>query len=1085
MAITLGGLVIGGIPAITDSVSAAPAASPHPATSKTGGLPTGRAWKVTLLTGDVVHVRTDRGRPPLVSVDPGPGRRDVPMIKDIRPDGTVRVLPADVTGLIGRKIDPALFNVTTLIEQGDDDASRSTLPLIVQGGDSPGRSLKAVHATAVRHHKGKRAAQLTSSGRLAAGVKHIWLDRRFKATKLDRDLEQIGAPAAWTAGATGKGVDVAVLDTGIDATHPDLKGKIAEQQNFATDAKDTVDRQGHGTHVAATIAGTGAAAHGARKGVAPDAHLLIGKVLDDAGNGYESDVIKGMEWAASKAKIVSMSLGSYADNTADPDSDPVAKAADDLTARYGTLFVVAAGNDGPYADSIGSPGIAPAVLTVGAVDADDKPADFSSQGGALLKPDIAAPGVETIAARAAGTGIGHPVDAYYTALSGTSMATPHVAGAAADLLQKHPGWSPARLKAALTSTADAVTGNVNQVGTGRLDVAAAVAATVTADDSGVAFGRVPHGAAPTVTKKLSWTNAGSTPVELRLSATFADHAGHDSGAVQVPASVTVPAGGSASATLTLDPGRLSTAGYYSGAVTAQAGGATLRTRLGAFAEPETHTLTFKTTPLPGTPEGNTITKMWVLNLDDPNTFATAVEFGESDDPTVSLAAGRYVALGVVEATEPDSDEFRVALAGSPEVNVDQDTTLSLDGSKAEPVKFAAPDAATMSDKVLHVERGTADGIWAFDINHTELYSIPIDAPKTGSFDVYVGGRVASGDGTKVYDLLHDLGSRVPAKIDYTAGQKEVARIDERFHALGGDAGTVRHVRRSVTPAGYSVDQTSENVPAGTARTDYVTATGGVRWQDEAGPTEDTAGWLPQEDIRAYSPGGVYAGDWMRQPFRPGPYSATGQTASACAPSPVTRTSGNIHVQLVALQDRIDGFDCMTWFSDDPIPETMKVYAGDELVGTTAHAYGDFSVPAKAGTYRLVFDVDASELTPVSAKTSTTWTFRSKPGEERVPLLTVDYALPLDLLNHPNGDSATFTVARVGGAATAKATGLKLWTSLDDGTTWQPAPVTTGTGGTYTATLPKAAKDQGVSLRVQATDDGGGKIDQTVIRAYTG
>jgi subtilisin family serine protease len=1086
--VALGGLVIGGVPPISGSASAAP----HAGASKIGGLPQGRAWKVTLLTGDVVRVRTVQGRPPLVSADPGPGRQGVPLIRDIRPDGTVRVIPVDVGRLIGKKIDPALFNVTTLIKEGDDDASRPTLPLIVQGGDAKGSSLKAVHATAVRQPKNRRASALTASGTLAAGVTHIWLDRKVKATALDRDLEQIGAPAAWKAGATGKGVDVAVLDTGIDAGHPDLQGKIVEQQNFATDSTDTVDHYGHGTHVAATIAGTGTAAHGERKGVAPDARLLIGKVLDNYGDGYESDVIKGMEWAASKAKIVNMSLGGFADNTADPDSDPVAKAADDLTAQYGTLFVVAAGNDGPDRDTVSSPGVAPAALTVGAVDAEDRPADFSSRGGSLLKPEIAAPGVATISARAAGTTLGTPVDANYTAASGTSMATPHVAGAAADLLQKHPDWTPARLKAALTSTTDPVAGGVQRVGAGRLDVGAAVAATVTADDSGVAFGRIAHGSTQTVTKKLSWTNTGSSPVTLRLSAAFTDHAGHDPGAVRVPASVTVPAGGSASATLTLDPSRLSTAGDYTGAVTAQAGGVTLRTALGAFAEPETHTLTLKATPYPGTPDGNAFPYVGVLNLDDPNTFRAVPDFDASGVATVPLAAGRYVVLGWIDSYATKWDVYRTTLVGSSEVDLDRDATLALDASKSEPVKIAAPGAPKMSDVMIDTERGTADGIWSLGVIANastitpSVYSTPIDAPRTGTFDVYVGGRALSDDGTKVYDLLHNIGSRVPEKIDYTADPDEMARVDERFHARGGDTSALVFQKRyGVTPAGFLATEVEGRFAAGSARTDYVTATPGVRWLGEAGQQKgEDLGWTVQEAVRKYSAGSVSAEEWIRQPIRPGPYSATGEAFSGCAPRPVTRAPGNVHVELVVLQDRIDGFDCTVDLIDPQIDQTMKLYAGGSLAGTASRSYGDFTVPRAADTYRLVYDVDASKLTPVSTKTSTTWTFRSKPGETRVPLLTVDYALPLDLLNHPSGDTATFTVARVKGAATATATGLKLWTSLDDGKTWTSAAVT-GTNGKYTAKLPQVTKSQAVSLRVQATDNGGGMIDQTIIRAYTG
>jgi subtilisin family serine protease len=151
----------------------------------------------------------------------------------------------------------------------------------------------------------------------------------------------------------------------------------------------------------------------------------------------------GMSWAVSQhAAIVSMSLGG------DPGdgTSPLERAVDELSSTSTTLFVIAAGNSGPEPGTITSPGAAASALTVGAVDGTDAMADFSSRGpliNGVIKPNIVAPGVNIVAARAAGTSLGDPVDDNYTALSGTSMATPHVAGIAAILKQEHPTWSGA------------------------------------------------------------------------------------------------------------------------------------------------------------------------------------------------------------------------------------------------------------------------------------------------------------------------------------------------------------------------------------------------------------------------------------------------------------------------------------------------------------------------------------------------------------------------------------------------------------------------------------------------------------------
>ncbi|MFM9442669.1 S8 family peptidase [Streptomyces acidiscabies] len=281
------------------------------------------------------------------------------------------------------------------------------------------------------------------------GVEKIWLDGKAEAA-LDRSTSQIGAPRAWAVGYDGKGVKVAVLDTGVDGTHPDLRGRVDAAKNFS-EAADTVDRVGHGTHVAATVAGSGAHSGGKYKGVAPGARLISAKVLDDTGFGADSGIIAGAQWAVAQgAKVINLSLGS----PDSPGDNPLEQAVNELSASSGALFVIAAG-------TVGSPGSAAAALTVGAVDRTDAMADFSSRGptaDGALKPDLTAPGVGIVAAKAAEGTEGDPAADGYVSMSGTSMATPHVAGAAAILAQRHPDWTGERIKAALTASAEPTPG---------------------------------------------------------------------------------------------------------------------------------------------------------------------------------------------------------------------------------------------------------------------------------------------------------------------------------------------------------------------------------------------------------------------------------------------------------------------------------------------------------------------------------------------------------------------------------------------------------------------------------------------------
>lgn len=280
-------------------------------------------------------------------------------------------------------------------------------------------------------------------------------DRIFHAEGL-ASSEQIGAGVAWEKGIEGAGVRVAILDTGIVATHPELSSRIVQTASFT--GGDGTDLQGHGTHVAGIVASQGLE-DSASKGVAPGANLLTAQVCDERGLCLESNVIAGLEWALGRgAKVINLSLGgdSFGDHC---DTDPLAAAVNDVVAR-GAVVVASAGNTG---GGVGSPACASSAIAVGAVDGNDARASFSSVGTAL---DLMAPGVSIYS-----TYISSP----YQRLSGTSMASPHVAGAVALVLAKDPSLDPAGVSLLLTSTAKDLgnPGFDNDTGYGRVDVASA------------------------------------------------------------------------------------------------------------------------------------------------------------------------------------------------------------------------------------------------------------------------------------------------------------------------------------------------------------------------------------------------------------------------------------------------------------------------------------------------------------------------------------------------------------------------------------------------------------------------------------
>ncbi|MET8045411.1 S8 family serine peptidase [Micromonospora sp. NPDC005215] len=733
--------------------SAAPPTTPD----RPVGLPpaaAGRASTVTLITGDTVTVTTAADGSTVTTVRRPDG--GTPTFHRTVLNGDTYVYPDTALPYVtGGVLDRQLFNVTELIDDGYDDAHTDTLPLIVTMTDAAARArtrptvdgaelvrpLDSVRGAALTRQRATAerfwtalttgpARRTGAAPTLANGIAKVWLDGRVHADLAD-STAQIGAPTLWAEGNTAAGVDVAVLDSGADAEHPDLAGQIAESSSFVPEEPDILDYKGHGTHVASTIAGTGAASGGVERGVAPGARLHIGKVLNSEGSGQNSWIIAGMEWAAreQKARVVSMSLGGEATDG----SDPMSQAVERLSAETGALFVIAAGNSGPA--SIGSPGAADSALTVGAVDATDHLADFSSQGPRAgdggLKPEITAPGVDILAARS------HLVrgSGDYTLMSGTSMATPHVAGTAALVAAAHPDWTGQRIKEALVSTVKATPGYTPyQAGAGRVDAVAATRATVFATPSAYSgFQAWPQQPGMTVDRTVTYTNVGGAPVTLKLAL---DATTAPAGLFALSAdTLTVPAGGTATVTLTAAYDKLPVEKQVSGMIVAtdEAGVVRGRTLVGAGKEGQRQNLTLVAKDRDGKPLVGKV----ILTTDG---LFTAVDLPESGTATLRLPVASWNGWITADVRGVNGPRSRgMAMLSFTDVNLDRDRTVTLDARAAKQVRATVPQEATATSLRMDIHRSTANGLTESQVlpndSYDSMWALPTSQKVTdGEFE---------------------------------------------------------------------------------------------------------------------------------------------------------------------------------------------------------------------------------------------------------------------------------------------------------------------------------------------------------------
>ncbi|WP_433528315.1 S8 family peptidase [Micromonospora sp. CA-263727] len=1175
----------------------------------------GQATPITLITGDTITVRTLPGGERAVSADPnGPSRGGVSLYREN--DDMYAVPLVARPGIASGSLDDQLFNVDELLRSGYDDRAAAAIPVILSGTRTAARrttrqhTLESIDAVAVSIAK-KDAHDFwrghdTAAERKSVEIDKIWLDRQVTAD-LTQSVPQIGAPAAWTAGLEGDGVTVAVLDTGVDAQHPDLAGRVTAAKNFST-SPGTGDNFGHGTHVAATIAGTGV------RGVAPKARILNGKVLGDDGGGQLSDIIDGMEWAVDTgADIVNMSLGT---STPDNGSNPLSAAVDRLTRQSGVLFVVAAGNSGRV-QGIGSPASASEALTVGAVDRSDALAGFSTRGPRIgdfaVKPEITAPGVDIVAARAAGTTMGAPVDERYTKASGTSMATPHVAGAAAILKQQHPSWTAARLKAALVTTARAATYPAAQGGAGRVDVARVTSQQAYGVPAALNLGAVPYresGSYEPISRTVSLHNDAThdRTFTLGVSGVNAVGAATPAAAFDLPDSVTVPAGGTGQVTFTVDPNVLPIDTYYSGVLTATAADAALRFPYTIHLEPLLHEVAVSGIGRDGIAAGG-VSRVTLLSETATSYFAYRTYFDADGTARARVRPGTYTLT--TEIFTPDADRnwiADIATGTRPSLAVDADVSFTYDAREAAEVRIDTGRATELRGSAVFYQRMWQRGsatvtddqatLLPADVKH--LYMFPAPAPVNGTQQIAISTTLTApvltatargltltpdslagakpfdgtstlevadlGDGSAVarhargklalvthstevpvataienaaksgaaavavanrtpgrlvavagsqavpafaltgaqgtvlatavkkqrtvrvtltgtpyspyqYDLVNTFRDSVPeGELRFTTDDTNTARITANMYAHGRATGTFKQASKPAWAFFYGAVDTS--IAFGRPHEQWVTADPNVRYQSGVA-LGDTGFAMFERTWHSYTPGTRPVVDWFKQVANP------------------TRTDTYFYQSYSSVRGNYLSVGAAPFPDSDPthlsIPDAtdvtgIRIYRGDELIGSAGYFTTTVNFDAAPGTYRTVLEATRSfDGWAYSPHTITTWTFGipgPATGHRTIPLPRLQYHVSVDLTNSvAAGRPLTFTVQATPTAAADPAiTSVRTWVSFDDGRSWTELAV--AADGATTMVIPPRKRTSGyVSLRTVASDAVGHRIDQTVDRAF--
>ncbi|MGW9435475.1 S8 family peptidase [Streptomyces sp. NPDC055607] len=1074
--------------------------------------------RIPLVTGDRVVVDAT-GR--MVGFESAEGRAHIPV--EIRRTGDhTLVVPADAQRLIATgRLDQRLFDLDVLTDPRLRESHRDGLKLIVQyeGGATAAaragvrtagetrlrRTFPTLGADAVRASRDDLAEvweALTDRRKdgvraTASGIGRVWLDG-VRGASLDRSVRQIGADRAWESGYDGTGVRIAVLDTGVDKTHDDLRTRVVDEKNFSA-SPDAVDRVGHGTHVASIAAGTGAKSGGRYKGVAPGAELISGKVLDDEGYGDDSAVVAGMEWAAAEgADVVNLSLG----GTDSPGVDPLEATIDRLSAEKGVLFAVAAGNEGESGGStVGSPGSADAALTVGAVDRDDRLAPFSGTGPRVgdgaVKPDVTAPGVAITAAAAPGSaldtrpGTPHPAPGYLQ-IDGTSMATPHVAGAAAILKQRHPDWKSAELKGALVASAEGGGHTAFQQGSGRVRVDRALSQSVIAEPVSLNLGtaRWPHADDRPLTGKVVYRNLGADDVTLDLSVSGLDPAGKPAPAgffALGSPRLTVPAGGTAGVDLVADTRIGDVDGAFSGYVTATGAGQSVRTAAVAVREAESYDLTFRAVGRDGADARNFSSTL--LGVGGPAAGFQAFVADEPGAHTIRVPKGSYTFNTAVYQDPSDFGKGTDWIA-RPKLDVTGDTTVVADARTTKPVTLTVPGIDGADYAGTYYERATDIG---------RVGSGWVLRGFTGFRTAHAGPAVTDGSLLQTWDahFLEDATSQYAV-----AFGGKVSRVATGYtkHVRAGELATLKvglgasapgksalaspyaHLPGAPEGNGFSAPQ-----PTPGTRTFHVSTGDGVTWLTRFNQTGEPDEWghLAFEGAyemvrpKRYEAGGTYRETFDTGVF--GPLLGEGMGVFRTAPDPDTGEQRLVGaLPLLADGEGHAGSTRYTSATSTLYRDGVEVGRNDDPLSGSR----PFTVDAADAEYRLTASVERpADVAAASTRIDAGFTFRSKQvaATTALPVSTVRFAPPVDLASRlPAGVPVLVPVTVQGAAAGGNLKALAVSVSHDDGKSWKSVEVR---GGRISVKSP--AKGGGIALSAEVTDKQGNTSTLTIHNAWYG